>query len=774
MATQMRNWLLVGLLGLLVACSGGGGGNSASGVEPGPPPPGGSVPPPPPNPPAPFAPYADAEVLLATITSVTLDEDTRAIIEWQLTDGNGTAIVDLGARDVRFTIAKLQGSALGNLTGTWQSYKNNIEEPETGEGTENRLQATYERDADGSEFTNNGDGTYRYHMELSLTNLDQGILDQAASEGLDLSYEPNRTHRVAMQFDGSEGWANPNYDWMPASGATTGIPTMDIAATVNCNRCHDPLAIHGSGRREVKYCVTCHNAGSTDADSTNTVDMKVMIHKIHMGANLPSVKAGGEYVIYGRSKHDYSNLHYPQDIRNCVNCHAGSATGSDLEYPAGEDYEVTQTSQGDNWAEVPSGAACGSCHDGVSDDGFNAPAHIAGNDDTECAICHSTGGIAGSIEESHQIPNDEARKQFAAEILEVTNTGPGEFPVVQYKIVDPTKGNEPYDLQNDPPWTVGGGASRLEIDLAWATTDYTNSGSEEGNASAVGLNALEGTPVGDGSYTIESTVAIPDGSLAPGIPATGSGMVGIEGHPAVDFGSEEEPDVQRIAFTNPHDFFSIDEADGEASERRTSVELGNCLSCHQTLSLHGSNRTDNIQVCVACHNPRNTDKRRRVGSENEPTDGKDEESVDFKTMVHAIHAAAIREKPLEVFGFGGSKHVYDTETVHYPGNLANCVACHTESGFQLPLASSVLGTTVDTGSDPENPRDDRVTTPITAVCSSCHDDADSTSHMTANGGNYNTTQDAIDSGRVFEDCNSCHREGSGVADAWEVHQRFLN
>ena len=356
----------------------------------------------------------------------------------------------------------------------------------------------------------------------------------------------------------------------------------------------------------------------------------------------------------------------------------------------------------------------------------------------------------------------------------MTNTGRGEFPQVQYKIVDPTKGNAPYDLLNDPVWTATASRdSRLEIDLAWATTDYTNSGSEEGHANAVGLNALEGTPVGDGSYTIESTVAIPDGSLPPGIAATGSGMVGIEGHPAVNVGSEEEPDVQRIAFTSPHDFFSIDEADGVASDRRTSVELGNCLSCHQTLSLHGSNRTDNIQVCVACHNPRNTDKQQRVGSENEPTDGKDEESIDFKTMVHAIHAPAIRENPLEVFGFGGSKHVYDTDTVHYPGNLANCVACHTESGFQLPLASSVLGTTVDTGSDLESPLDDRVTTPISAVCSSCHDDSDASSHMVKHGGNFSTTQAAIDSGKVFEDCNSCHKEGSGVADAWEVHQRFL-
>ena len=145
-----------------------------------------------------------------------------------------------------------------------------------------------------------------------LTDLPADVLAQAEVEGLDLSYEADRTHRVAIQFDDNPNTtANPNLRLGTGdSGATEGIFTMDIAATENCNACHDPLAIHGGNRREVEYCVTCHNAGSTDANSGNTVDMKVMIHKIHMGKNLPSVQEGGEpYAIYGfrDSKHDYSD-----------------------------------------------------------------------------------------------------------------------------------------------------------------------------------------------------------------------------------------------------------------------------------------------------------------------------------------------------------------------------------------------------------------------------------------------------------------------------------
>jgi OmcA/MtrC family decaheme c-type cytochrome len=568
-----------------------------------------------------------------------------------------------------------------------------------------------------------------------------------------------------MQFDGAPGKANPFYDWEPATGATEGIFHMQIAATDNCNRCHDPLALHGSGRIEVEYCVTCHNPGSADADSTNTVDMKVLIHKLHRGANLPSVQDGGQYVIYGfnNGEHDYSTLHYPQDIRNCVNCHAGTASGEVQNYPVGSEYKLTLTSQGDNWEQVPSAAACGSCHD----DQLGPDDHIGSKpDDSGCASCHSEGGFAGSIADSHRILTDEARQKFAAEIMSVTNTAPGQFPQVKYKIVDPTNDNAPYDLQNDPVWTAGGGASRLEVDLAWATTDYTNSGNGENNAgaSAVGLDALQGTPVGDGSYLIVSDVAIPNGSEQPFIPANGSGVAGIEGHPAVNIGSDEEPDVQRISFTNDTEFFNINEADGQADPRREVVELDNCLSCHQTLSLHGNNRTDDEQLCVACHNPRNTDLEVRGIALSPPTDGKDEESIDFKTMVHAIHAAGMRENALQIVGFGGfNTHIYDTDTVHYPGDLSNCIACHEGDTYTLPLATGVLATTVDSGANHDSPVDDTVTTPATAVCSSCHDDSLAAAHMTSNGGSFSTSQAAIDNGDVIEECSVCHAEGRNAA-----------
>jgi OmcA/MtrC family decaheme c-type cytochrome len=748
----------LGLAATLLAACGGGGGSGGSApvgsesISNAPEPSSG------PGQPEPVR-YVDAEQIFPFITSVDIPEDGRPVVAFQLTDQNQVAILDLGAGDVRFIIAKLQSSPVGNLTGNWQSYVNRIEQPGVGPGAEPRLQATAERGTSG-ELTNHRDGTYSYRFALSVTGLDADILAQAESEDLNLDYEARQTHRVAIQFDNAQQPANPIYDWVPATGATEQILHRDIAATANCNGCHGRLALHGGNRVEVRYCVTCHNPGSTDANSGNTVDMKNMVHKIHAGASLPSVQAGGEYAIWGfmDRKHDYSTLVYPQDLRNCQVCHGGSSTA--------DESTAQPTSQGDNWSEYATRSACGSCHDGVD---FGA--HFGGQtDDSNCMSCHQTSGVAGNIREHHRNLITEASERFAARILSVTNTTPGEFPRVQYEVYDPTNGDAPYDLQNDPAWTVGDGASRLAIDLAWSTTDYTNTGNQTDNASAISLDALQGIPAGDGSYTVESTVAIPNGSLYPGIAATGSGVAAIEGHPAVNIGTEAAPDVQRIPFTNDAAFFSIDEPDGEPEKRRNVVELDNCLACHGRLSLHGSNRTDNLQVCVACHNPRNTDREVRTIAATPPTDGKEEESLDFKRMIHGIHAAAMRENPLQIVGFRGfTTYVYDEEHVHFPGQLNNCLTCHTEDSYTVPLVPDVLGTTVDTGDDHQSPVDDTVITPTAAVCSSCHDSSSAQQHMEQNGASFATSQAAIDDGEVLEQCATCHGVGR-TYDVQAVHR----
>jgi len=690
----------------------------------------------------------------SAITGVSISV-AQLTVYFQLTDQQGVGINDLLAQDIQFTVAKLGFSPVGNQTGNWQSYINKIEQPGVGPGTVPRLQATSEKGTEGV-FVNNNDGTYVYTLAQSLEVSDADILAQAQMEILDLSFVTDRTHRVAMQISNAPKAVNTTFDWNPSTEKTEldGVFSHDIVATQTCNNCHGELAMHGGGRVEVKYCVTCHNLGSTDANSGNTVNFKNMIHKIHRGRELPSVQNGGVYQIYGYndSLHDYSNLGYPNDILQCTECHTGNATASD---------DQIITVSGDNWREIATQTVCGSCHDDV-----DFEQHYGGQkDDENCMSCHQNSAVAGSIEERHRNLAKEAQQQFLAKILSITNTSPGEFPRVQFAITNPEDENSHYDILNDEVWTREDGSSRLMIDIAWASKDYTNTGNQGNNANAVEIDALAtAQAVGDGSFTVTSPVAIPDGSLAPNIVSSGSGAVNVEGHPGVNLGDVNDIEIQRIAMTNVVDYFSIDEAGGQAKKRRSVVSLENCLTCHGQLAMHGNNRTDNIEACVTCHNPRNTDKRVRDIAMNPPTDNKIEESIDFKTMIHGIHAAGKRDKPLQIVGYGGfSTHVYDEESIHYPSNVGNCLACHDNDSFTLPLPDEVLATTGSTGVDIQDPTDDVVVSPVTAVCSSCHDKETSIAHMEVNGGNFSTSQADIDSGIVLEQCSVCHGKGRTYA-----------
>jgi OmcA/MtrC family decaheme c-type cytochrome len=116
-------------------------------------------------------------------------------------------------------------------------------------------------------------------------------------------FDATATHRLGIygsrnltEFDLGTNYADATFDFVPAGG--TPAP-RDIVRTADCNNCHDSLAAHGGSRKSVGLCIMCHTSQTTDADTGNTVDMKVFIHKIHMGSSLPSVKAGTPYQIIG-------------------------------------------------------------------------------------------------------------------------------------------------------------------------------------------------------------------------------------------------------------------------------------------------------------------------------------------------------------------------------------------------------------------------------------------------------------------------------------------
>ncbi len=722
---------------LLVACEGDSGSTGATG-DTGPQGPAGPQGPQG-DPGSSTVPVDTAESINVSYDSITVPDGGGApTVVVRLTNDVGWGLTGMPAGSMWFALSQLSDGQNGS-SSEWQSY---ITRDSAGIAN---AQAGNEIAAFGGDYTDNGDGTYTYTFAQALTDYPAGP-----------TYDANKIHRLGLEIRTSfQGFLPENipannapFDFLPSGGAVIDDNNRLIVNNDTCNACHDNLEFHGEARFDIEYCVVCHNPYSIDGDTVDeawggTVDMTEMIHKIHYGENLTE----GYFIFgYGNRLHDYSDVVFPQDIRNCQTCHNDSNP------------EVPQAS---NWFQVQNRTACGSCHDDIDWAAGGHPGGITFNDDALCVTCHGEnstvqGGALRTME-AHRQPEREAGERFQFNIISVTDTGVGAFPVVQYSVTDPTNGDAPYDLLNDPEWTNCGPA-RLAVGIAWDTADYHNNDSGSSPGLGVSMNAIDcfgGSPtdLGGGVYSVTSPVAVPT-------TAGGSLAVTMDGHPGVDI----DGSIERIAVTNVVAYAPI--TDPEALPRRNAVAIEKCDDCHNQLAMHGNNRTDNIEVCVTCHAPNVTDVNRRA--EQCATDlGTDDTSVDMKYMIHAIHASGAIGVPYEVCGFGNRTHVYDFA---YPGKLNNCEGCHLPGGYYPVDPAEVLGTTVDVGADVASPVDDVVVSPNTSVCSSCHTSELAANHMIQNGGDFNATKAAdstlISSGA--ETCALCHGEGRS-ADVVEVH-----
>jgi OmcA/MtrC family decaheme c-type cytochrome len=295
--------------------------------------------------------------------------------------------------------------------GTYPTAENQGTMVDNGDGT---YQYTFLRDVS--------------HVKAIVAGLTDAGANVKADLG-DLTYDPTLTHRLGIYIAGSQpgtGTATSNavqvttpvpmvntfnigYDFVPNGGAVT--VTRDIVVKASCTECHQGRGIGhitsnstittnpsngvpaGAfiGRNDPRLCVTCHTdqtkygfanvVEGTNADGspkltnayyrTTTGEAAFtyprMIHQTHMGKQL--VKTGynlnGHCNSPGQTGYSASKavanqaqcfnlVEYPQDPRNCTKCHDGSVSA------------INKTTNGDNWMNVPSRMACGSCHDGIN------------------------------------------------------------------------------------------------------------------------------------------------------------------------------------------------------------------------------------------------------------------------------------------------------------------------------------------------------------------------------------------------------------------------
>jgi len=235
-------------------------------------------------------------------------------------------------------------------------------------------------------------------------------------------------------------------DFALGDGVT--VVARQVVQNANCNLCHTELRAHGGARKDTSLCVLCHTAGAEDSNVNGatpgvSIDFRVMIHKLHDGLHLPSVRgvsvaADGSRVYPGTAGAvapralryaddegtfaDFSEVNFPvfpsfniampkdlgysalssvdpdgsgpllsakgcedqirRGVTSCAKCHGDPDGSGPLAAPA----------QGDNHRTNPSRAACMSCHDDLE---FGKPytangqTMVAGLGDDTCVQCHT-------------------------------------------------------------------------------------------------------------------------------------------------------------------------------------------------------------------------------------------------------------------------------------------------------------------------------------------------------------------------------------------------
>jgi OmcA/MtrC family decaheme c-type cytochrome len=596
--------------------------------------------------------------VVVKIKSASIAKDGTITTQFTLTDSNGNGldvngVLTAGAEGLAFVAAYIP-----NGQNQYTAYTTTVDA------------ATTNKNPSQTQASTDKGGTY------TLIDAASGAYTYTFGTKAPTTFDATATHSIGMQAErdlSAYGYpttytSNDVFTFVPNGAAVTNV--RDVINEASCNSCHNPLNAHGNPgpRTKMAFCVLCHTPQSTNPDSLNTVDMKVFIHKIHMGSSLPSVVAGGKYfVVHRGTLEDYSKVVFPQDIRNCTTCHAAGPT------------------QANAWKTNPSRAVCGSCHDDVNFTTGQNHVNLIENDDSQCTQCHvatAHNEFDASIPGAHTVPNQSASLPgIVLKIMSVANATPGSNPTVTFQVTD--KSGNAVDITK---------LTTIRMVLGGNNIDY---------GVAPGLRVSE-TPTkatggASGIYMYTMTNAIPAA-------ATGSYTISLEAANTVTLLSGTTQQVTATDMALPVEtYFSVDKSPTVA--RRVVVSLANCSNCHQNLGIvHGGSR-GNTQECVICHNPT-------------LTDGTSKQSVSFATQIHSIHRGSNLTNP---YILGTTNY----QSVLFPGDLRDCNTCHVGASYQVDNVGAVASVASPGGFTPTTP-------PIAAACQGCHDDKATASHALAN------------------------------------------
>jgi OmcA/MtrC family decaheme c-type cytochrome len=602
--------------------------------------------------------------IVPKIQSAAIAQDGTITVRVTTVDSNGIPLDRLGVATPGPVSMSFIAAYIPAGQSQYVAYTTSVSKPSLNLTMPPQTQAANDS---GGKFTTNDIGDYTYTFKTKAP----ATFDATVTTSIGVSAQ--RDLSAYGTFDEWSETGNDVFNFVPNGSPVKVI--RQVATTAACNQCHNPLIGHGGSRLKVELCIMCHQPQTINADTGLTQDMKVLIHKIHMGSSLPSVIAGTPYRIWHRGAwSDFSTVQFPQDVRNCTTCHGADAA------------------QGANYKTNPSAAACGSCHDDVNlATGLNhGPNNAAGPqpDDKQCASCHPATQhteFDSSVPGAHLIPtNSAALAGIVTKFISVTNATPGNSPTIQFSVMD--KSGNPIDITK---------LTSFRFVMAGDNVDYA--ATVNGMARASETTVAKTATGSKGVYTYTMTNKIPT-------TAKGSYTLSIEASNTVTLMPGTNLAVKTTDAAAPVEYyFSVDNSPVVA--RRKVVDPAKCGSCHENLGfVHGGTRA-NTQECVICHNPT-------------LTDGTSNQSVNLAWQIHSIHRGENLANPYVL----GTTNYQD---VRFPGDLRDCTACHLAGTYMVEnvgakaLVASPGGFT-------------KTTPPISAACQGCHDDIGTASHALAN------------------------------------------
>ena len=531
------------------------------------------------------------------------------------------------------------------------------------------------------------------------------------------------TGAVMAQFVNTSG-TNLVYDFTPAAtgpGAvlkdSAGNQTFarDNVTTAACNQCHYKLEYgfprgnntsgHFGSRTDTKTCVMCHTPQNTSGQG----DFTNFIHKIHMGEELAKVET-----VVGIAVND---VKYPQDIRNCSQCHKGTVVNSQL---------------------TPTLKACGSCHNAVNFSLGNVTGgHVGGAkaDDKTCALCHDaadiglnhTAVIAPDPNNIFTNPTSGNNNTNASYLAAVGVVPPGAAKItyaVSSVTRNATTGNPSitFKLMKDGAdvvfntYSATGKTELMDGFVGSPSVYFAFSVAQDGIAAPADYNASASTYIknvwrGDGKDAVGATLGAASVGTMTGpvggyytitltgvnVPATAKMLTGGVGYtyglgttmPLTQINVAKYPYTPNAVAVNK----GVGGVGGISvpapnvwkvatgfTGRRLITDTAKCNACHGALGVkptfHAGQRND-AQTCTFCHNVNRTNSGW---------------PVNINYDVHAIHNGASGQR-VNKFSWEATAGAKYWE-VGYPGLLKNCEGCHIAGMYDFSATAYVGSATV--------------------------------------------------------------------------------